>query len=41
MPAYNGKLLTLDVVLTIWGVAVGVQGTVEILDVRRRVPAKP
>jgi hypothetical protein len=33
MVAAPGKLLTLNLALTIWGVRLHVQGTVEILDV--------
>lgn len=35
MPRAYGKLMTLDLVLTIWGVKMLVQGTVELLDVAR------
>jgi hypothetical protein len=37
MAVLDGKLLTLDMVLKVWGVNVGVKGTVEILDVSKRV----
>ena len=37
MAVLDGKLLTLDVILKVWGVSVGVTGTVEILDVSKRV----
>jgi len=36
-PAYLGKLLTLNLVLTIFGIPVKVEGTVEALDVRKRM----
>jgi hypothetical protein len=35
MTLADGKLLTLDLTLRLWGVTVAVAGTVEILDVRR------
>jgi hypothetical protein len=37
MPAFDGKLLTVDVTLTVWGIAVKVAGTIEVLDVRKAV----
>lgn len=37
MPGYDGQLLTLDLVLTLFGVNVKVVGTVEVLQVRREV----
>jgi hypothetical protein len=37
MPAFDGKLLTVDVTLTLWGIAVKVVGTIEVLDVRKAV----
>jgi hypothetical protein len=38
MPAADGKLVTLDLVLRLLGVDVKVVGTVEILDVRKNLP---
>jgi hypothetical protein len=37
MPAYQGQLLTIDLVLTVWGVKIKVEGTVEVLGVRRKI----
>lgn len=38
MPAYNGKRITLNgVVLHLLGIQVLVEGTIEILDIRRNV----
>jgi hypothetical protein len=33
----DGQLLTVDLVVTIWGVKVKIEGTVEVLGVRREV----
>jgi hypothetical protein len=37
MPTADGKLLTLDLFLTLLGVKVKVEGTVEILDIRKKL----
>jgi hypothetical protein len=37
MPTLEGNLLTIDLVITVFGVDINVQGTVEILGVRKRV----
>jgi hypothetical protein len=37
MPTYDGRLLTLNLVLKLLGVSIDVNGTVEVLDIRRRV----
>jgi hypothetical protein len=37
MPTYDGQNLTLDLTVTVFGVKILVQGTVEILAIRRRV----
>ena len=37
MPAADGNLITVDLTVTVWGVAVGLKGTVEILGVRKNV----
>lgn len=37
MPRYDGKLFTLNMTVTIWGVNVGLRGTVEILDISKRI----
>jgi hypothetical protein len=37
VPAFDGKLLSIDLTFVVWRVAVKVVGTVEILDVRRAV----
>jgi hypothetical protein len=37
MPAYDGKLLTVDVTVTVWGVDVRIKGTVEALNVRKEI----
>lgn len=37
MPIFLGKLLTLDLMLQVWGINVQLAGTVEILDIQREV----
>lgn len=37
VPAFDGKLLSVDLTFIVWQIAVKVVGTVEILDVRRAV----
>lgn len=37
MPLADGSLVTVDLNLTVWGVTIHVQGTVEILAVRKQV----
>jgi hypothetical protein len=37
MPVFDGQLLNLDVVLTVAGIKVRVQGTVEIFAIRKRM----
>jgi hypothetical protein len=37
MPAADGKLYTVDLVITVARIAIKVTGTIEVLDVRRRV----
>jgi hypothetical protein len=39
MPTYDGNLLTLDLDITVFGVVIKVAGTIEVLNVRRRVNA--
>lgn len=36
-PVYDGRLLTLDLLLKLLGVNVKVTGTVEVLDIRREM----
>jgi hypothetical protein len=33
----DGKLLTLDLGVTVWGVRIQITGTIEALDVRREI----
>jgi hypothetical protein len=41
MPSYDGKRITLDgVILRLLGIEVLVEGTIEILDIRRRVDGR-
>lgn len=35
MPIFDGQFLTLNLTLTIWGVPIRIEGTVEILAIRR------
>ena len=35
MPIFDGQFLTINLTLTIWGVPIKVEGTVEILAIRR------
>ena len=37
MPAVDGKLLNLDLVVKIWGIQIAIKGTVEVLDIRKRL----
>jgi hypothetical protein len=37
VPAFDGKLLSVDLTFIVWQIAVKVVGTVEILDVRKAV----
>ena len=37
MALLDGKLVTVNLVLTIWGQRVRVKGTIEILDIRKEV----
>jgi hypothetical protein len=37
MPHADGQLITLDVTVVIWGVSIGVTGTVEVLAIRKRL----
>jgi hypothetical protein len=41
MAVLDGKLLTVDMTIRVWGVNVGLKGTVEILDVSKRVRSAP
>lgn len=40
MPAAPGKLLTLNLALTAWGITVHITGTVEVLDVLADLPQR-
>lgn len=37
MPTYDGNLLTLDLIVTLLSVEIKVQGTIEMLAIRRQV----
>lgn len=35
MPAYDGKHLIIDLIVTIWSFVVKIEGVVEVFDIRR------
>lgn len=40
MPVYDGKLFTVALVVTVLGVKIQIEGTVEVLDIRRNTDAE-
>jgi hypothetical protein len=36
MPAYDGKHLIIDLMVTIWSIVVKIEGIIEVFDIRRR-----